>query len=125
MNGKLYEHLSSPVLIRVARSLWPPVMRNATVPMVEVWCSADFLVQVFEPTDGAQRVTVSRVKMGEDGHWVDGITWDELQDVKRQIGRADAWAVEIYPAKTDAVTACNMRHLWLLEEPPPYAWRRT
>lgn len=84
---------------------------------VEVWRSRTFLVQVFAPRNGAEQVTVNRTSVGDDGRWRDGITWDELQALKRQIGRADAWAVEVYPADAEIENDANMRHLWLVPEP--------
>lgn len=33
-------------------------------------------------------------------------------------------AGEVFPAESDVVNVANMRHLWLLREPPPFGWRR-
>lgn len=80
---------------------------------------------VYQSGDGAQRVSVNRTLIEEEtGRWVDGITWDELQEIKAQIGRQDAWAVEIHPPTDEVVDVANMRHLWLLDEAPAYGWRR-
>jgi hypothetical protein len=29
----------------------------------------------------------------------------------------------VYPPVDEIVNVANMRHLWLLDEAPPYAWR--
>ena len=90
---------------------------------MSVWRSREYLVQVFEPKNGGQRMTVSRTSV-EAGMWRDGISWDELQLLKRQCGFGDFWAVEIYPADADIVNVSNMRHLWILAFPPDFAWRK-
>lgn len=107
------------VLTRIPREECPPT----PLPADEVWRSRYFLAQVFIEPHGVVRVSVNRVLMGPGGRWVDGITWDELQGVKRQIGRGDRFAVEVYPADRDLVDVANVRHLWLLPEPLPFAWR--
>jgi len=91
--------------------------------VVEVWRNYRFLVCVYAEKDGAQRVSINRTMIEEDtGQWVDGITWDELQEIKRQIGRGGAWAVEVYPSDESQVNVANMRHLWLLPAAPAFAW---
>ena len=87
----------------------------------EVWGSRDWLVQVYDD-DGTIRLTVNRTTRRGD-RWVDGITWDKLMQVKRDVGRGDMWAVEMYPADEHVVNDANMRHLFLIDEPPPYAWK--
>lgn len=53
---------------------------------------------------------------------MDGITWDELQALKRQCGFGDRFAVEVYPADLDVVNVGNLRHLWVLQGALPFAW---
>ena len=81
-----------------------------------VWCSREFLVQKFE-YDGLIRLTVNRVRMQPDGHYEQGITWDELQRVKHEVGYGEAQAIEVYPPDSEVVDDANMRHLWILPEP--------
>ena len=88
---------------------------------IEVWRSRYFLVQVFDESNGVLRATVNRVER-INGQWVDGITWDELQNVKREIGRGHMWAVEIYPKDSSIVNDACMRHLWILPEPLAFGW---
>ena len=102
-----------PYLVEVPRSQWPSTPQR----LLEVWRSRTFVVQVCEEQHGAQRVSVNRTALDASGRWRDGISWDALQEVKRQIGRADRWAVEIYPPDADIENVANMRHLWLIPEP--------
>jgi len=70
------------------------------------------------------RLTVNRTAMRPDGEWEDGITWDELQAIKREIGYGDYYAIEVYPKDADLVDLANMRHLWVPAEDLPYGWFR-
>jgi len=46
------------------------------------------------------------------------LSWDELQDVKREAGFGESAAVEVYPPDDEIVDEVRMRHLWVL----PYDW---
>lgn len=106
-------------LTRLPRTEWP---ESDPVPS-QVWVSQQFLVQlVHEPN--AWRISVNRTALGRDGRWADGITWDELQAIKREIGFGDNYAVEVYPRDIDAVNVANMRHLWVPMGEGPVGWRR-
>lgn len=110
-------------LTRVPQEEWPPgYARVLTNPPAEVWRSRDFLLMVFED-HGYTRLSVLHTTFDQGGRFADGITWDELQQLKRQCGRGEQWAVECYPADTSVVNVQNMRHLWLLDAPPPYGWQ--
>jgi len=111
------------VLTPVPRDQWPRVEHDEH--RLEVWISSYFLVQVFDESHGVRRLSVCRTTMGPDGRWDDGISWDELMDVKRQLGLGDAYGVEVYPRDQDIVDEANMRHLWLLPEPLQIGWSKT
>lgn len=114
-------------LAELPPSEWPAeYVALAPKGLTRVLLSGRFLVQEFAPVEGgAVRLTVNRVKRKADlSSWQDGITWDELQRLKTEAGYGDAFAVEVYPADEDLVAVANMRHLWVLPEPPPFAWRR-
>lgn len=101
-------------LAPVSPDAWPPTAPGVQRP-IEVWASRAHLVQVY---DGAPaRLTVCRT----DGRG--GISWGDLQRLKRECGRGDRWAVEVYPADDDIVDVAPMRHLWLMERAPSWAWR--
>ena len=44
----------------------------------------------------------------------DGITWDELQEIKNVALGEEVIAIEIYPAQSQLVNLKNVRHLWVL-----------
>lgn len=105
--------------------LWPAIA--TTVPEderpVQVWRSMLFICMEFRDC-GHQRLTIHRSVLESGGrNWLAGISWDELMAVKDQAGFGDRWAVEVYPPTSQIVNVANMRHLWLLPEPPPYGWR--
>lgn len=88
--------------------------------------SRDFHAQVYSAQAPAiYRITVGRTVLDSDaGRWRDGITWDELQRIKRECGFGAYHAVEVFPADCDLVNVANLRHLWILHDPPSFAWRR-
>lgn len=108
---------------RRPRHLTPlPVERWPRVPpgLEQVWESRDFLVQLYRD-NGALRLSVnSTAPSARD--WADGIHWDTLQRIKHDVGYGDWWAVECYPPDEDLVDVGNLRHLWLLPEPPAFGW---
>lgn len=106
----------------------PPDMGTMGVtPPVRAWRSRDLLAMLFrEKRPGVAlvhlRLSIARARLGDDGRWEDGLTWDELQRAKGECGFADYWAVEVYPKDGALVNVANMRHLWLLKDAPPMAW---
>jgi hypothetical protein len=88
---------------------------------LRVWRSRDFLVQLFDEAGG--RLSICRARLAANGQrWADGITWDELMEVKAGVGFGDRWAVEVFPPDAAVVDVANMRHLWILDGVPPYGW---
>ena len=114
----------------VPRETWPPFPPEQ-LP-AQVWRSRDYLAQLYvcwAPDARAEgmRLSVCRTRLGPNGRWEDGLTWDELQAVKTQCGYGSDWAIEIYPPDANVVNDANMRHLWLIEnsEVPEWAgWKR-
>ena len=110
-------------LVMVPREEWPEDIRNA--PIQRVLRSNRFLVQVFDAYPNAiARLSVCRTEI-KGSRWSDGISWDELQEIKNSCGYADCDAVEIYPCDEDVVNVANMRHLWIMRDPIPFAWRKS
>ncbi len=107
-------------LARVPREQWPAAVRDPK--RLEVWISQHYLVQVFDAGLGRLRLSVNRTQVDPHGRWVDGLTWDDLQAIKREIGCGDMYAVEVYPRDRDEVNVANMRHLWLLNDPLDIGW---
>ena len=101
----------------VPREQWPFMPSIETVPL-RVWLSNDYLAVLYQQRiDGKLRLTVNRTRMNGRS-WRDGITWDELQRIKNETLGADVWCVEVYPPESELVNVSNMRHLWVLQEPP-------
>ncbi len=116
------ENRKRPVTLqRVAEEKWP---QSRPENLIEVWQSRDYLVQVYQEQKHL-RLSVCRTTVDPHNHrWNDGLSWDDLQCLKRQCGRGGYWAVEVYPDDKDIVNVANMRHLWLLETAPEFAWRQ-
>lgn len=93
---------------------------------IQVWRSRFFLVQVFDEGGGRLRLSVNRTDCDKFGDYLDGITWDELQALKRQCGYGDRLAVEVYPPDADVVNVANIRHLFVIGagDTLPAAWWR-
>jgi hypothetical protein len=108
-----------PVLAPVPKAEWPPYPPGTSAPPIEVWRSRDYIVQVYaDPTMTVmERISVQRA----DGK--DGLTWDDLMNVKRQIGRGDQPCVEYFPPDAQVVNVAKMRHLWVLPHVPAWAWK--
>lgn len=109
----------------VPRDEWPMEFQRG--PILRVWRSREFLVQEYaEESPVLVRLSVLRTTLDpKAGRWVDGITWDELQAIKSEIGYGGHDALELYPIDADVVNVANLRHLWVMREPVEFAWRAT
>lgn len=58
----------------------------------------------------------------DDGSFDDGISWDRIQQIKSAVGFGDYWGLEVFPTDKTLVNVSNIRHIWLFEERPPFAW---
>ena len=105
----------------VPREYWPSI--HLPPGLESVWRSRGFLAQLYthEPVP---RLSVSRTSLHGD-RWQDEIAWDDLMRVKSECGFGDRWAVECYPPDSEVVNVANMRHLWLLDAPPTFGWKRS
>lgn len=93
----------------------------------ECYVSRHFMVQLFHEDNpdyvGLIRLSVVRTKANQSG-WLENITWEELQGIKRDLGYAERYALEVYPPDSLIVNVANMRHLWLLETPLSIGWMK-
>lgn len=82
---------------------------------IAMFMGDDFVCKVWEYPSGMHRLQVYRRLMKPDGsdRFEDGITWDELMEVKRQCGYADQRCYEVYPEDAQIINQQNCRHLWL------------
>lgn len=111
----------SETMTRVPPAAWP----STTGPNVlQIWRSNKYLATAYLDQQ-VVRLTVCRTQLDDQGDWLSGIGWDDLQRIKNECGFADFDAVEVYPAAKDVVDVANMRHLWILGEPCAFAWRAT
>jgi hypothetical protein len=108
----------------VPRDEWPLELQHGRIS--RVWRSREFLVQEYaEAAPVLVRLSVLRTTLDPKvGRWVDGITWDELQQIKAECGYADNDALELYPMAADVVNVANLRHLWVMRDLVAFAWRR-
>lgn len=96
---------------------------RAPAGVFEVWRSRGHLVQIYAERNGIERLSINATAIRAAGdRWEEGIDWETLQRLKRECGRGDRWAVEIFPADAHIVNVANMRHLWLLPQAPEFAW---
>lgn len=104
----------------VPRTLWPG---DIPPKVIGVWRSREYLVQVYQEADAVVRLSICRTDLDDTLEWGEGFTWEDLQAIKNAVGFASRDAVEIFPAEDDVVNVANMRHLWVLPDPVPFAWR--
>jgi hypothetical protein len=111
------------VLQMVPRSDWPEHLQSG--PVHRLWRSRDYLVQEYiEAAPVSVRLSILRTTLDPLlKRWVDGISWDDLQRIKSEVGYGADDAVEIYPSDRDVVNVANLRHLWVMAKPVPFAWR--
>lgn len=113
----------SPILTPVPKTEWPAPVGVTKIPYA-LFRSRDFLVQCHAEADGISRLSIARSHINDAGDWQDGISWEELQRIKREVGFGDYMAVEIFPKDCDIVNVANMRHLWVLRDPLPFGWKK-
>ena len=83
---------------------------------IGVWQDADFYAAAFqEPL--AIRLDIVRHDMK------DGITWDQLREIKKSCGYGDMDAVEFYPSEKDIINTGNVRHLYIFNVALPIILR--
>lgn len=113
-----HKHVSSfpKEFVAIPREEFPAVERLPT----SAWKNRDYLVLLYLENvpefPGLMRLSICRTQL--DGRsWKDGLTWDELQSIKHDVGFGSSYAIEVYPADKDVVNVANFRHLWLLAKP--------
>jgi len=103
----------------VPREKWPEPIPGR--PLINVYRSNRYLVQEYtEP--GGTRLSICRTALLPTGDWDDGLTWDELMEIKRQAGYPHRWAYECYPPESQIVNIANMRHLFIPDDIPDFGW---
>lgn len=93
-------------------------------PLIEVWRSCKFLCQIYDEGD-VERLSICRTEIDVNNRrWKDGITWEELDQVKHEVGRTYSVAIEFYPPPHKLINDANLRHLWVYKKTPdfPFMW---
>lgn len=120
------ENLRWPAaLAPIPRDQWPvdPAAARCDASVrLEAWRSRTFLAQLFDE-GGMLRLSVNRTEWDERANrFRADIGWDDLQRLKAEAGFGDRAAVELFPPDVSVVNVANMRHIWLLPEPPSWMW---
>lgn len=106
----------------VMQQIDSPPYQFSGATVLRAWRSRFYVAVLYRQDNGFTRLTVNRTELDDRGDYRADLTWDELMDVKEEVGLGDVWAVEVFPPLEHLVNVANMRHLWLLDGPPPYAW---
>jgi len=114
------ENAKWPIALQnIPRQEWP----NPDGPQTNVMRSRHYLVQEFAGAGPVLvRLSINITSMDGD-RWKDGIPWEDLQRLKGEAGYPLCDAVEVFPAAGDVVNVANMRHLWVMHDKLPFAWR--
>jgi len=93
---------------------------------IAVWRNREYLVQVYHEKESGvvARLSINRTSLDALGGWRQDIPWEDMQRLKREAGYGGFDAVEVFPRDMDVVNVANMRHLWVLQEQLPFAWRK-
>ncbi len=116
-NAKYHE-----TFVLIAPEDYPENFHNFRLPE-RVWRNRKFIVQEFAENHGIIRLSINRTSIDNSGGWLDGISWDELQEIKNRIGYSENEAVEVFPAQSDVINVANIRHLWVLPEKTGFSWK--
>jgi len=91
--------------------------------LIKAYVSKKYLVQLYQEKNKPLRISISRNTIDVAMKWHDGITWDEIQSIKNEIGFEDHDCVEVYPAQKNIVDVANMRHIWVMDELLLFSWK--
>jgi hypothetical protein len=87
------------------------------------WSGDRVTVQGFAVPGDIIRLSVNRnERIPGSRLFAEGISWDELQTIKRECGYGDRFAVEVYPEDRHILNEFNARHIWLLPNRLSFAW---
>ena len=79
-----------------------------------IYRSKKYTVIVWNVPAG-KKLSISRNEWdSHTGRYKDQITWDEIMEIKRQVGFGEQNAVEFYPPDSEVINIANVRHIWIL-----------
>lgn len=85
------------------RDQWPTPKPN----ILKVWRSRKFLVQEWDaPAPAIIRLSILRTGLDQVGGWLQGISWDELQGLKREAGYGDHGRLRTVPLERRVMGFC-------------------
>lgn len=114
----------SDKLEKVSKEKWEKYFQSQGSKVLAVYRSKKFLVQVHDEK-GRNRISINRTEIDTTNkRWKDGISWDEIQKIKSEIGYGDRDAVEVFPRDCDVVNVANIRHIWIVGK-LSFVWRKT
>lgn len=96
---------------------------NTPNNLIKAYVSKKYFVQLYQEKNKPLRISIIKNKVNADLKWEDGLTWDEIQNIKNEIGFENNDCVEIYPAQQNVVNVANMRHIWVMNDPLPFSWK--
>ncbi len=95
---------------------------------VMIWRSRTYMVQLYQEGTAEfpimLRLSICRTKLRPDGRWEDGLTWDEMNAIKEELGYGGWYGVEVFPPTADIQNLNNYRHLWLLPTALPIGFKK-
>lgn len=104
---------------------WPPFPYHQCPR--QIFISRKYLVQVYMENRNHRagdliRLSTCRSNVKTDGNWDDRLSWDELMEIKRELGFGAWYGVEVYPRDCDIINIANFRHVWLMRQPLNIGW---
>lgn len=108
---------------RLQKLLGGPAFENMPPNVVSIWRSSKHIVTLHQH-DHCQVLEIRRTVLTDDFEFeADPMTWNELMQVKSEIGLGDAWCVECYPPEKHSLQKMRSRCLWLMGDDPDFGWR--
>lgn len=95
-----------------------PMMPYSSHPedRIGVWRNKKFSVILWKVPAG-EKMTISRNEWdSKTRRYEDGITWDEIQEIKRELGYGERTGVEFFPPDSELINIANVRHIWFLPD---------
>lgn len=84
--------------------------------ILEIWRSKKYLVIVWKVPAG-KKLSISRQEWdSKERRYKDGITWDEIMEIKHDIGMGNKTGIEFFPADDEVINLGNVRHIWIVPD---------
>ncbi len=112
-------------LVEINPAKVAPIASKQSKTLLRAFRSNRFLVQEYEEGQFIRlSITRNQVDLVER-RFIDGITWDDIQEIKEQCGYSKHCAIEIFPPDELIVNVANVRHIWIYKEGEhPMMWKK-